>query len=129
MTEKRNRSRIWRERFAAAAGDERGSVTAEFALVLPAVLLVFAVLITGIAAGAKQISVTAAAAEIARLEAREDDGAASTYIAGLPADFSISRATSNGMLCVTVAQRGSVGIRQLVQVRGHSCALLLNTLQ
>ena len=60
-----------RER-ASRLGDERGSVTAEFAIVMPAVLVVLGLAIGGILISAHRIALVSLAAQVARLEARGD---------------------------------------------------------
>ena len=50
--------------------DERGSVTAEFAVALPAMLLVLLLAIGAIALATQRLSLSSAAAQMARLEAR-----------------------------------------------------------
>ena len=55
-----------------ALGD-RGSVTAEFAVVLPAIVLVLLLGVGALGAGARQVRLQDAAADAARLVARGDD--------------------------------------------------------
>jgi len=60
----------------AAPSDERGSAVAEFAVALPAVLLVLCMVLGGIQLGALQVRVQDAAADAARSLGRGDTSAA-----------------------------------------------------
>lgn len=101
---------------------EKGSVTAEFAMVLPAVLLVVAVILAALSLSAKQVNFTAVAAEIARLEARGDVLAAGSL---QPPNTQISREHIAGLLCVTVTGSGQ-GLGRALTVAGRSCAALVS---
>jgi hypothetical protein len=79
--------RSWRARTGAAAGSAclrgdpgpgkaRGAVTAEFAVALPAVLLLLAMLLAGVAAGVTQLRLEEAARAGARALARGESAAA-----------------------------------------------------
>ncbi|RKT33431.1 TadE-like protein [Microbacterium sp. AG1240] len=61
---------------------ERGSVTAEFAVVLPAIVLVVTLGVGALAAGARQVRLQHAAADAARLVARGDDPGRAHAIVG-----------------------------------------------
>jgi hypothetical protein len=109
-------------RSAWRGDDERGSVTAEFATVLPAALLVLALGIGAVQAGGQQIRLIDAAAVDARLIGRGDaprgpDGSA------LATARSVER--GGGMVCVTLTARSSViGLGAAgVRVSGRACAL------
>ncbi len=56
----------------AVAADENGSAVAEFAVALPAVLLVLAMVLGGVELGARQVRVQDAAADAARSLGRGD---------------------------------------------------------
>ena len=88
-------------------GNARGAVTAEFAVALPAVLLLLALLLSGAAAGVTQLRLEEAAHAGARALARGEDPAAVEGIvrtmAGASATASV---TADGeWLSVTVADR------------------------
>lgn len=61
---------------------DRGSVTAEFAVVLPAIVLVVSLGVGALAAGARQVRLQDAAADAARLVARGDDPGRAHAIVG-----------------------------------------------
>ena len=91
----------------------RGAVTAEFAVALPAVLLLLALLLAGSAAGVTQLRLEEAARAGARALARGEDAAAVDVIvrrlAGSTAASAV--ASDGGWLSVTVSGRvpGAVG--------------------
>ncbi|AOT02410.1 pilus assembly protein TadE [Arthrobacter sp. U41] len=91
----------------------RGAVTAEFAVALPAVLLLLALLLAGSAAGVTQLRLEEAARAGARALARgEDAGAVDGIIRRLAGDSAASAVASEGeWLTVTVSARvpGAVG--------------------
>ena len=53
--------------------DDRGAVAAEFAVALPALVLVIALGVGALSAGSRQVRLQDAVADAARLAAREDD--------------------------------------------------------
>ena len=90
-----------------------GAITAEFAVVLPAVLLVTATLISGMAAGATKVKAAHAAATMARAYSRGEP------IAPLAKQFGVTAQTENteDFVCV----RAIVPL-PLVQIDEKSCA-------
>ena len=104
------------------AGADRGSVVAEFAVAMPAVLLVLAVLLSGAQVAAVQLRAQDAAADIARAWAR-GEGTPAGVLRGVP-DAGTARADSGGLVCATVTGRPSgVAARLGATVQGTSCAL------
>lgn len=91
----------------SVAAGSRGAVTAEFAVVLPAVLFLLALLLAGAAAGITQLRLEGAARAGARELARGGEAAAVTQtvrsLAGATAAASVS--TDGGWSTVTVADR------------------------
>lgn len=103
----------------AARHRDRGSVTAELAVAIPAVL---AVLITGIGSvviAARVVVVQDAASTIAREAARGDTPHLPPALAGR-AD--VARSDRDGLTCVTVTVTVSIAGAQL-PVSADSCAL------
>lgn len=103
--------RPWR---ACARGEtSRGAVTAEFAVALPAVVLLLALLLAGSAAGVTQLRLEEAARAGARALARGEDGAAvNAVVRRLAGDSAASTVAFDGeWLSVTVSDRvaGAVG--------------------
>ncbi|GAB2561592.1 TadE/TadG family type IV pilus assembly protein [Leucobacter ruminantium] len=103
-------------------GDERGTVTAEFAIVLPAVVAVLGLVIGGVALSAHRITLVSASAEVARLEARGET--AEQRLAELGTGVVVSRSQRDGLHCVELASRPVGGVLSSIAVRGSSCAAL-----
>ncbi|MWV49235.1 TadE family protein [Rathayibacter sp. VKM Ac-2803] len=104
-------------RLAAA----EGSATAEFAVVLPAVVVVLALCLGSVAASAQYVRLVDAAADGARSAARGDDAA--VPVGRIDAGASVAVAEEGGLVCVSVA----ASLRPLpavtVPVAVRSCAL------
>lgn len=102
-----------RQRPGGGAGTCRGAVTAEFAVALPAVLLLLALLLAGSAAGVTQLRLEEAARAGARALARGEDAAAVEMIVRRLAGASAASAVASdgGWLSVTVSGKvpGAVG--------------------
>ena len=102
-----------RSRQGAGGHTCRGAVTAEFAVALPAVLLLLALLLAGSAAGVTQLRLEEAARAGARALARGEDAAAVDLIVRQLAGASAASAVASdgGWLSVTVSGKvpGAVG--------------------
>ena len=101
-------------------GDDRGSVVAEFAVVLPAIVLVLLVALGMLFAGGRQVRLQDAAADAARLAARgeSDELVRSAITAAVPGATS-SIGARGDLVCVTAAAPGILGFELSVA----SCAL------
>ena len=106
------------------AGGDRGSATAEFAIVLPVLVLLLALGAGLLGAGGARVRLEDAAADAARVLARgEGESAASGIVArAVPrADAAVSR--EGGFVCVTASATvrllGTAGM----PLQAHSCAL------
>ncbi len=102
----------------AGRGHDRGSVTAELAVALPAVVLVLACCMSGLAAAAQQLRLTDAAALAARTLARGGDP--DTLVARLVPGAHVTRSAEGDLACVTVAVAAG-GLPLTLTAR--SCAL------
>ena len=99
-------------------------MTAEFATVIPAVLLVLACCLGGVQLAGQQLRLQDAAATAARSLARGDGvGAASAQVAQLVAGASLSRSDRGGMVCVRVNSPGPAGPFAAITVTAEGCAL------
>lgn len=104
---------------------ERGSVTAEFAIALPAVLAVLVLLLGGVQVGGLQVRAQDAAADAARGLARGDSAGAvagrlSTQLPGATS----SSWRSGDLVCVRVTVSPGGPMAALgVTASGESCAL------
>jgi Flp pilus assembly protein TadG len=104
---------------ADGAGSERGSVTAEFAAALPAVLLCLAFCIGAVQAAAQQARLLGHAASAARLLARGDAPPAA------PSGTTRSVATEAGLLCVSMSapsETAGMGVLGMT-VSARACVL------
>ena len=99
--------------------DERGSVTAEFAVALPSVVLVLACCLAGIAVAGQQLRLQDAAALAARTLARGGDPDA--LAARLAPGAQVARRIDGDLACVTLSAAAE-GVLPLTLEAG-SCAL------
>ncbi len=103
--------------------DERGSVTAEFAVVLPAILAVLALVLGGIMLAGRRIELVSASAELARLEARGDTELAAEREQRLPEGVRIVRERSGQLLCVRLQAAPGSGVLAAIGISARSCAI------
>ena len=103
---------------------ERGSVTAEFATVVPAIVLVLACCLASVQIAGQQVRLHHAAAEAARSLARDDSAAAARAVAAAPG-ARLSRSVSGDLVCATVSARSTspVGTVFGLTLVARSCAL------
>jgi len=104
-------------------GDERGSVTAEFAVALPAVVLVIALAVAALSAAGQGVRLEQAAAQAARLAARgESDATVRRAVTGLVPGASVTIRGDGDFVCADA----STVVRLPVPapaLRASSCAL------
>jgi Flp pilus assembly protein TadG len=103
--------------------DDRGSVAAELALALPAVVLVMLLGVGALGAASRQVSLQDAAADAARLLGRGEDGAAAGAVvtAAVPG-ASMSSSARGDLVCVEASVVVRVGVVHL-PLSAASCAL------
>ncbi|MDD7929226.1 TadE family type IV pilus minor pilin [Microbacterium thalli] len=103
--------------------DERGSATAEFAIVVPAALLVVLLAVASLAAAGTQVRLEHAAAQAARLAARGEDAARAhaTVTAAVPG-ASLSLGDDGDLVCAAVSADHGVPL-PLPPLRARACAL------
>ena len=108
-----------------AIAAENGSAAAEFAIALPAVLLVLATMLGGVQLGTLQLRLQDGAADAARALGRGDSAAAlATRISGQSPSAKLSVTRSAGLVCAhlfapAAAPTGLLGLT----VSATSCAL------
>ncbi|MBN9177855.1 MAG: TadE family protein [Microbacterium sp.] len=108
---------------APARWDERGSATAEFAVVLPAVVLVVALAIGGLAAAGRQVRLEHGAAQASRLAARgESDARVTAIVAAVAGGAVESVSRDGGLVCVVASAPAGVPL-PLPELRARACAL------
>ncbi len=103
-------------------GKDRGSVTAEFALTIPAVLLLLTLVLGSIHLAAERVSLVSFAGELARLEARGDAALAAQRISQSGSRRSIQRENDGRVLCITVTSVPQVGLLSVLNISGTGCA-------
>lgn len=103
---------------------EQGSVTAEFAVALPAVLMVLLLAVGSIMLATQKLTLSSAAAQVARLEARGDAAGASAVLGGLNVrgGVTVQRSTSGPLLCVSLHASPAGGLITRLKVSGRGCA-------
>lgn len=112
-------------RTRSRGGDaERGSVAAEFAVALPAVLLALLLGIGSLMAATQQVMLQDAAADAARLLGRgEGEQAAAAVIARSVDGASFSQRRDGDLRCVTARADAAFGRLIAIPLRASSCAL------
>ena len=108
----------------ALASDTRGSVTAEFAVTIPAVLLILGVVIGSVQIAAARVSLTALAGELARLEARGDTVLAEARLESFTGNPEMERSAASGVLCITVRGQRGGGVLSAFAATGYGCAAM-----
>jgi len=103
---------------------ERGSVTAEFATVVPAVVLVLACCLASVQLAGQQLQLQDAAADAARSLARGGSASGALGHVSVPG-VRLAQSRSGDVLCVTLSARSRVPLGTLlgVTLRARSCAL------
>lgn len=102
---------------------DRGSVAAEFAVVLPAVVLVLLLTAGALGASARQVRLQDAAADAARLVAREEPvGRAQSAVADAVSGAIASISYRGDIVCVTATAPTSVPLVP-ARLEASSCAL------
>ncbi|WP_244303253.1 TadE family type IV pilus minor pilin [Leucobacter coleopterorum] len=97
-------------------------MTAEFALVLPAVVIVLGLVIGGILLATHRITLVSLAGEISRAEARGDSNAAAAVLARVGNETTIRRSTEGALYCVALRSRPASGLLSQVFITAKSCA-------
>ncbi|CAO1649764.1 TadE family type IV pilus minor pilin [Salinibacterium sp. NYA9b] len=106
--------------------NERGSVTAEFALALPAVALVLVCCLSGVQLAGLQIRLQDAAAVSARSLARdESSGTVAATASALVTSARLSSHQRDGLVCATVSAPARNALLGLLPITlsATSCAL------
>jgi hypothetical protein len=101
-----------------AEGRDGGTVTAELAVALPAVVLVLAACLGGLRLGAERLQATDAAALVARAAARGDRSAGASAARG----DGVHVVRSGDLVCATVRRESRI-LGLAVPVTARVCAL------
>ena len=113
-------------RSRSAAERERGSVTAEFAAAVPAVILLLACSLVCVQLASQQVLLQDAAADAARALGRgEPTAAAAAHVTRAVPGARLAAGTAGEVVCATVTAtpRGSIATLLGATLRARSCAL------
>jgi len=112
-----------RRRGAPWRGDE-GSVTAEFALVVPAVIVVLGCCLGAFQLASLQLTLENAAAVAARTMARGGDGAAAaSRAAAVSPGVRLERQDSGDLVCAVARASAGLGLLGPMKLSATSCSL------
>lgn len=118
------RGPVRRVRVTRRLGDDGGSVAAELAVALPAVLLALLLGVGALSAAAQQVVLQDVAADAARLLGRGEDAArAASLVAGAVPGASATSSTQGDLVCVTASAEMRIGRIIALPLRASSCAL------
>lgn len=95
-------------------------------MVLPAVLAVLVVALVAILLAAQRVTLTSAAFEISRLEARGDHAAAVTQLSRLAGGTAVARERDGPLHCVTLRSHPASGLLAVAEVTARGCAAVLD---
>ena len=101
---------------------DRGAVTAEFAAVLPAVLLVLAFALGGLRLGVEQLRLQVATFDAARLAGRGDDGVTAAVVQVNP-DARLQIRRDDALVCVDTIAPARLGVLAGLTLSASACAL------
>lgn len=103
--------------------DDRGSATAEFAVVVPAVVLVVVLAVGGLAAAGRQVRLEQGVAQAARLAARGEPADRVAGIVSVVAGGTVDSIVAEGeLLCVAASAPARIPL-PLPDLQARSCAL------
>jgi len=102
--------------------DERGSVTAEFAVIVPAVVLIVVLTVATLAGSARQIRLEQATAQAARLAARgEDDTRVRSVFAAVGGGADVQVTVEGDLVCARARVPAPVPL-PVPPLRAEACA-------
>jgi len=113
-------------RLVSRSADAQGSVTAEFAVALPAIVAVLVCCVGAVQVASQQIRLADAAADAARSVARGDPAAVTAgRVRAVAGEASVSTTTQGEFVCVSVAADAAFPAAAALGlvVRSSSCAL------
>lgn len=104
--------------------DERGGVAAEFAVTLPAVLLVLALAVGAVSAQGHRVLLQDAVADAARLLARgEDSGRASAAVTAAVPGAHVGSGTEGDLVCVSASAPLPLFGEAAITISARACAM------
>ncbi|HUG49859.1 MAG TPA: TadE/TadG family type IV pilus assembly protein [Terrimesophilobacter sp.] len=114
-----------RSRLRARAGNDAGTVTAEFAAVVPAVILILVVCLATVHLAGRRLILQDAASDTARILARGEPSVAAERARQLVPGVRVGRQSRDGMVCAILSAPAAVagGVLGAVTLSASSCAL------
>jgi Flp pilus assembly protein TadG len=103
-------------------GGDRGSVTAEFAAVLPAVALILATALGGMQLAGEQLRLQAAVTDAARMLGRGDAGAAAR-VGDAVRGATLAQSRRGDLVCAEARAPTALGILSSLTLRASACTL------
>ncbi|NLB47129.1 MAG: pilus assembly protein [Microbacteriaceae bacterium] len=94
---------------------------------LPAVLAVLALVLSSLMLSTQRLSLGAAAAEIARHEARGDSASAAAHLARMSGTVRVERTAQGALHCVTLRTAPARGMLAALEVSATRCAAVSET--
>lgn len=102
---------------------DRGSVTAEFAMTMPAVIVVVTLVVAGLGVTSQSVRLADAAAVVARETARGDGSSVAATLARLAPGATVSTSEGPDLVCVDLRREVRLGpVGGAVTLASHSCA-------
>ncbi len=105
-----------------SAGD-RGGATAELAVALPAVAVLIAVCVSGVALGGVQVAASDAAAQAARLIARGEPDGVGAVVAQVGVGSEWTSSEHDGLVCVRITRTVPLAAVLPIELQAQQCAL------
>lgn len=117
------RERKCREGPRRRLGDERGSVAAELAIALPAVLLALLLGVGALSAAATQVMLQDVASDAARLLGRGESQSRAAQAVGVVDGAVLASRVDGDLVCATASVQVQIGRIIRLPLRAESCAL------
>jgi len=102
--------------------DERGSATVEFAMTMPALILVVSFVAASLGVTSQSVRLADAAAVVARQTARGDRGSVGSTLARLAPGAAVSEFVTADLVCVDLRRQVRLGLVGEVALASRSCA-------
>lgn len=103
--------------------DESGSVTAEFAMTVPALVVVVSLVVASLGVTSQSVRLADVAAVVARQAARGDGGSIAATLARLAPGATVSESSGSGLVCVDLRRDARLGpVGGVVTLTSRSCA-------
>ena len=102
--------------------DERGSATVEFAMTMPALILVVSFVAASLGVTSQSVRLADAAAVVARQTARGDRGSVGSTLARLAPGAAVSESVTADLVCVDLRRQVRLGLVGEVALASRSCA-------